>query len=74
MNKKKNELKPNYVVEPDLENKLVIKGSDNGFFVEFYEQLMTDEDEPITYRKKYFTFDEELDRFEIDEGIERNYG
>lgn len=64
--------KPDYVIEPDFENKITIIKSDNGFFIKYYEQLSTmEKNEPPTYRERYYTLDEDFNRYEVDEDLEK---
>jgi len=64
MDEKENEkIKPNYVIEPDLENKIKITKSDNGFFIEYFNELACCDDGPLTFRKQYVTIDEEISSY-----------
>ena len=47
-----------YVIDPDLEEQLKIERADNGYVIESYVYLMTDEDEPNMYRKNRHVCDD----------------
>jgi len=65
-----NKIKQNCIIDPDMEGKLTIRKTNNGFYIIYYEQLITEENKPISYGRRFVSFDEDICRYDIDESIE----